>query len=239
MFELKFFIFPQSLHRITSIRPVSSFEIPSYSSFISEPGSVVGIVTGYGLDGPGIESRWGARFSAPVQTALGPTQPPVQLVPGLSHGVKSVRGVTLTPHLLLVPWSRKIRAIPLLPLWAFRPVPSLSACKRVNFTLLFFINHPIIQSSFFLDFLSLEAVTDRLSPKRQYGITTLRCVIFQKSADLNYVSFYTDSIVPYGLPSASRSYQSQRNQITHVRVALSLRAFNLHDQLARTLIIFI
>jgi len=23
------------------------------------PGSVVGIVTGYGLDGPGIESRWG------------------------------------------------------------------------------------------------------------------------------------------------------------------------------------
>ena len=22
----------------------------------------------YGLDGPGIESRWGARFSAPVQT---------------------------------------------------------------------------------------------------------------------------------------------------------------------------
>jgi hypothetical protein len=26
----------------------------------------VGIATGYGLDGPGIESRWGARFSAPV-----------------------------------------------------------------------------------------------------------------------------------------------------------------------------
>jgi hypothetical protein len=34
----------------------------------SEPGSVVGIATAYGLDGPGIESRWGARFSAPVQT---------------------------------------------------------------------------------------------------------------------------------------------------------------------------
>jgi hypothetical protein len=32
------------------------------------PGSVVGIATSYGLDGPGIESRWGARFSAPVQT---------------------------------------------------------------------------------------------------------------------------------------------------------------------------
>ena len=30
--------------------------------------SAVSIVTAYGLDGPGIESRWGARFSAPVQT---------------------------------------------------------------------------------------------------------------------------------------------------------------------------
>ena len=28
----------------------------------------VGIVTGYGLDGPGIESRWEARFSAPIYT---------------------------------------------------------------------------------------------------------------------------------------------------------------------------
>ena len=33
--------------------------------------SSVGIATGYGLDGPGIESRWEARFSAPVQTGLG------------------------------------------------------------------------------------------------------------------------------------------------------------------------
>jgi len=35
------------------------------------PGSAVGIATGYGLDGPGIESRWGARFSIPVQTGHG------------------------------------------------------------------------------------------------------------------------------------------------------------------------
>ena len=34
-------------------------------------GSVVGIATGCGLDGPGIESRWGARFSAPVKTGPG------------------------------------------------------------------------------------------------------------------------------------------------------------------------
>ena len=30
-----------------------------------------GIATRYELDSPGIESRWGARFSAPVQTGLG------------------------------------------------------------------------------------------------------------------------------------------------------------------------
>ena len=33
--------------------------------------SSVSIATGHGLDGPGIESRWGSRFSAPVQTGPG------------------------------------------------------------------------------------------------------------------------------------------------------------------------
>ena len=42
----------------------------SFISSLRERGrdSSVGIATRYGLDGPGIESRWGARFSAPVQT---------------------------------------------------------------------------------------------------------------------------------------------------------------------------
>jgi len=31
----------------------------------------VDIATAYGLDGPRIESRWGARFHAPVQTGPG------------------------------------------------------------------------------------------------------------------------------------------------------------------------
>jgi len=47
--------------------------------------------------------------------------------------VKSGRDVTLTPYPLLVPWSWKGRAIPLLPLWAVRPVQNLSACTRVHF----------------------------------------------------------------------------------------------------------
>ena len=68
----------------------------------SGPCSIVGIATGYGMDGPGIESRWGRDFSHLSSPALGPTQPPVQCVPGLSPGIKRGRGVTLTPHPLLV-----------------------------------------------------------------------------------------------------------------------------------------
>jgi hypothetical protein len=35
-------------------------------------GSVVGITTGYGLEGPGIESRWVGDFPPPSRLALGP-----------------------------------------------------------------------------------------------------------------------------------------------------------------------
>ena len=70
------------------------------------PGSVVGIATAYGLDGPGIESRWGARFSAPVQT--GPEAHPASCTAdtGSFLGVRCCRSVTLTPHPLLVQRSK-------------------------------------------------------------------------------------------------------------------------------------
>ena len=38
---------------------------------IADWDGVVGIATPYGLDGPAIECRWGARFSALVQTGPG------------------------------------------------------------------------------------------------------------------------------------------------------------------------
>ena len=49
--------------------------------------SVVDIATGYGLDGPGIESRCGGRAILHLsRPGLGVTLPPVQCVPGLSRG---------------------------------------------------------------------------------------------------------------------------------------------------------
>jgi len=79
-----------------------------------------------------------ARFSALVQTGPGDHPASCKWVPGLLSGVRSGRCVTLTPRPLLMPWSRKSRAIPLLPLWAVRPVQSLSACTREHFTLPFY-----------------------------------------------------------------------------------------------------
>ena len=59
------------------------------------PGSSVGIATDYGLEGPG-SNAGGDEILRPSRPALGPTQPPVQWVLGLSRG-RGVRGVGLTP----------------------------------------------------------------------------------------------------------------------------------------------
>ena len=61
--------------------------------------SSIGIANGYGLDGPGIESRWGARFSAPVQT-----DPGVHLIynghrVSFPVGKRKGSGVNHAPHL--------------------------------------------------------------------------------------------------------------------------------------------
>jgi hypothetical protein len=60
----------------------------------------------YGLYGPGIESRWGAIFSAPFQTGPGAHPASCTMGTGSFRGVESGRGVTLTPHPFPVPRSK-------------------------------------------------------------------------------------------------------------------------------------
>jgi len=82
--------------------------------------------TCYGVDGPGIESRWEARFSAPVQ--IGPGAYPASYImssgyfPGVKRPGRGIKHPLPTPHV------KERVVIPLLPLWAF------VACPRVNFT---------------------------------------------------------------------------------------------------------
>jgi len=81
------------------------------------PGSSVSIVTDYRLFGPGLNPSGDEIFRL-SRLALGPIEPPVQWVQGLSQGVKCGWGVLLTTHPLLVPWSWKSRVILLPTLWA-------------------------------------------------------------------------------------------------------------------------
>jgi hypothetical protein len=70
----------------------------------------VSVMTSYGLGDQGSVPERVGVFSSTLyaKPALGPTQSPVQWVPGaLSHGVKCGRGVMLTTRLLLVPRLRR------------------------------------------------------------------------------------------------------------------------------------
>ena len=79
------------MHGVTSLKTLF---VASCNSLVGLD-SVVGTATRYGLDGPGIESRWGRDFPHPFRPALASTQPSIQWVPGVSRGY-SGQAVALT-----------------------------------------------------------------------------------------------------------------------------------------------
>ena len=87
---------PKNRGSITVIVTTCIFAFGAYLA--RGPGSVVGIVNGYGAGRSRDRSTVGARFSAPVQ--IGPEAHPAfcTTVTGSFPGIKSGRGVTLTPH---------------------------------------------------------------------------------------------------------------------------------------------
>jgi len=82
-----------------------TLELNKGKIYISGPGSVVGITTAYGLDGPGIESRWGEIFRASPDRLWGP---PSLLYNGcrVFPGGKVLPGRDADPSPLLVQRSK-------------------------------------------------------------------------------------------------------------------------------------
>jgi hypothetical protein len=65
--------------------------------------SATRIATCYGLDSPGIESRWGQNFPHSSRTALGPTQPPTQWISCYSRRyIRRYEALNTHPHLPLM-----------------------------------------------------------------------------------------------------------------------------------------
>ena len=99
--------------------------------------SVVGTATRYGLDGQGIESRWGRGFPFLSRSVLEPTQPPVHWYRASFLGGKAAWAWRWPP----TPSSAEVKERVALYLW------DIVACYRVNFTLPFLYFLPKLDHS--------------------------------------------------------------------------------------------
>ena len=82
----------QPCHHLLKLRNYKLGGGPAFNrsySILEGRDSFVGISTHHRMEGPGIESRWRRDFLRKSIPALGPTQPPIQWVPGLSSGGKA------------------------------------------------------------------------------------------------------------------------------------------------------
>jgi hypothetical protein len=163
-----------------------------------EPGSVVGIANGYVLDSPGFESRWGRDFPHLSRPVLGT---------GSFVGVKSGRCVSLTPHSLIVPWSWKGRAIPLLPVRTvglYRASVPIQGCTLPFFTsrYVFWRYHRhrpelLLLTSFRIRFLLQQERPNFLAkvPKWYCGWLVIERVWITLSGKINCLNYCVVSIV--------------------------------------------
>jgi len=72
------------LGNIRRAAAITELQITLITILVSGLGSLVGIATDYGLDGPR-SNPGGDEISHASRPALGPTQPPVKWIPGLSR----------------------------------------------------------------------------------------------------------------------------------------------------------
>jgi len=87
---------------IQTIKLTQSFITLNLSQLSGGPDSSVGIATNYGLEGPGIESRWRRDFPHLSRPAPGAQPASCTMGTVFFPGVKNGRDVTLTPYRLLV-----------------------------------------------------------------------------------------------------------------------------------------